>query len=105
MEDWKKELENYISTNLDDIEHEKKSVDFDTDSQTISVGYRLSQNILLSVSKPYHTLGNDEICFNLYAFTGKIKELLISDWCTCDFLHKYLKNVQEKIKRNCRLFN
>lgn len=100
MEDWKKELENYISTNLDDIEHEKKSVDFDTDSQTIFVGYRLSQNILLSVSKPYHTLGNDEIGFNLYEFTGEIKELLISDWCTCDFLHKYLKNVEEKIKRS-----
>ena len=41
MEDWKKVLENYISANLDDIEHEKKSVDFDTDSQTIFVSYRL----------------------------------------------------------------
>jgi hypothetical protein len=100
MEDWKKVLENYISTNLDDIDYEKKSVDFDTDSQTIFVGYRLSKNILLSVSKPYHTLGNDEIGFNLYEFTGEIKELLISDWCTCDFLHTYLKNVQEKIKRS-----
>lgn len=100
MEDWKKVLENYISANLDDIEHEKKSVDFDTDSQTIFVSYRLPQNILLSVSKPYHTLGNDEIGFNLYEITDEIKELLISDWCTCDFLHKYLKNVQEKIKRS-----
>ena len=100
MEDWKKELENYISINLDDIGHEKKSVDFDTDSQTIFVGYKLSQNILLSVSKPYHTLGNDEVGFNLYQIVGQIKELLIADWCTCDFLHKYLKNVEEKIKRS-----
>lgn len=97
MEDWQIELENYMSKNFDDITHEKKTVDFDMEKQVINVAYRLPNNILLSITKPYHTLGNDEVGFNLYQIVSQIKELLIADWCLVGLLHKYIKNVEEKI--------
>lgn len=89
----KETLEKFISDQFDGIGYLNKSVDYDEEGKIINVSYRLMGDIIISLTKPYETLDDNFVAFNVY----QDKTLLISEIADCKLILTYLHNVNEKV--------
>lgn len=81
-----------IRDGLSDIIAEKVSVSYDVSNQVLNVAYRLPDSMLLSVSKPFNTMSDSYVMFNLY----HQRELLISDTAELSLLSHYIHSAEQK---------
>lgn len=83
----------FITGGIGNIEAERVVMDCDKESKVLNVAYRLSGDILLSVSKPLETMDDEFVMFNVY----HLRDLLVSDTARIDLLAQYVRNVESRI--------
>lgn len=81
-----------IRDGIGEIFAERVSVNYDATSKVVNVAYRLPGDILLSVSKPFNTMDDDYVMFNLF----HLRKLLISDTADINLLSHYIHRAEQK---------
>ena len=68
--------------------------DYDLENKVLNVSYKLHDDMLLSVSKPFETMDDAFVMFNVYHG----RDLLLSDSASIELLSEYIYDVEERIK-------
>lgn len=90
----REELEKFISDRFDDIGYVKKSVDYDEESKLMNIAYRMKSDIILSINKPYETLDDEYVMFNILC----MNKILISAMMDCKSLREYVLKCEKMLE-------
>ena len=90
----REELEKFISDRFDDIGYVKKSVDYDEESKLMNIAYRMKSDIILSINKPYETLDDEFVMFNIFC----MRKILISAMMDCKSLREYVLKCEKMLE-------
>lgn len=90
----REELEKFISDRFDDIGYVKKAVDYDEESKLMNIAYRMKSDIILSILKPYESLDDEFVMFNIFY----MKELLIAAMMDCKSLREYVLKCEKMLE-------
>lgn len=90
----REELEKFISDRFDDIGYVKKAVNYDEESKLMNIAYRMKSDIILSINKPYETLDDEYVMFNIFC----MNKILISAMMDCKSLYEYVLKCEKMLE-------